>query len=378
MLAYASMTKCALHELLEDVLARNEVVDTADDGDGGNDAHDDCREYVPDVTQAGDERTHGFNRSEEDCHDADSLEGRLPLAALACRHDKPLAGGERAESLHAGFTEVDERHHPHGRIVRGDEAHENRHVRNLVAERVEVLAKRAHFAHGAGEFPVQKVGKHEPENHRERKHLEYDAVVAVVQVVVVEEYPEEERREHDTAHRKLACNGERLAVCRVAVVPIGVGDCGGYNQQDGRHHANLLIVLEVQQVDAHRNRGRKVCKLGPTAFLRQFLAFAQHTERKQGMRDESPENKGAADAEEFFCAFGIVEVAHENACHDAELQQTVDNVQPEPVVGLLDFLATQLVEVHPPHDEGDKHEGAGGLRHAEPDEDDDADKNERP
>ena len=248
----------SLNELFQNVLAGVEIIDSADDGNGGDDAHYDNGEVLPNVVESWNEGAYGIDGPEQNRDDANPLQSRFPLAAAACRHHESFACGERPQSLYAGFAEVDERDHPHGSVTCRDEAHENCHVRNLVAERVEVFAERADFAHGAGELAVQIIGEHEPENHHEGEHLEDDAVVAVVQVVIVEEHPKEKRREHNTAHGELACDRKWLAVRWVAVVPVGVCGGGGGNQQNGNDHHNLLEIFQVQQIDAHRDSNGQV------------------------------------------------------------------------------------------------------------------------
>ena len=165
---------------------------------------------------------------------------------------------------------------------------------------------------------------------------------------------------------------------RVAVVPVGVRDSGGENQQDGGDHADLLVVFQVQQVDAHRDGNGDVGKLAPATLARQGLAFTQHAQREQRMGDESGEQEYATYGEQLFGLFVLHEVADKNTGHDGKRKESVDNVQPKSVIRFLDFLRTQLVEVDPAHDKCDSDEGTGGLRHAVPDEDDNADKNNSP
>ena len=105
----------------------------------------------------------------------------------------------------------------------------------------------------------------------------------------------------------------------VAVVPVGVRDGGGNHQKDGCHHANLLVVFEIEQVDAHRYGDGDVCELAPAALAGERLAFAQHTKVKKVVRNEAREQEGASDSEEFFRIFLEDKLADENACHDDEL-----------------------------------------------------------
>ena len=359
------------------MLAGVEIIDSANECNGGDDAHHNNGELWPNVVETWNESANGIDGTKQNCNDANPLQCRFPLAAAACRHYESFAGGERPQSLYAGFAEVDKRDHPHGSIPCCDEAHENRHVRNLVAERVEVFAERADFAHGAGKLAVQKIGEHESEHHHEREYLEDNAVVAVVQVVIVEEHPEEKRREHNAAHGELACNRKRLAMRRVAVVPVGVCGGGGGNQQNGNDHHNLLEIFQVQQIDAHRDSNGQVGEFAPAALAGELFAFAEHAQREQRMRNQSCEQYGATDAQKFFGALVLHEVAHENAGHHDELQKTVDSIEPKPVIRFFNFLETELVEVDPAHDERNSDEGTRHCRPSFPNEDDDADKYER-
>ena len=163
---------------------------------------------------------------------------------------------------------------------------------------------------------------------------------------------------------------------RVAIVPVGVCDGGGNHQQDGGHHAYLLVIFEVEQVDAHRYGDGDVCKLAPTALAGQRLAFAQYSEVEKVVRNEAGEQEGTSDSEEFLRVFLQDEFADEDARHDAKLQESVDEVEPKPIVGFFDFLGAELEQVDPAHDKCDTDEGCGCLGHAHPYEHNHAHKND--
>ena len=161
---------------------------------------------MPNPFESWNQSTDRFDSSEENCDNADPLQRCFPFTTATCRHNEAFTCGECSECFHARFTEVNQGDHPNRGIACCDKAHENRHVRNLVAERVEVLAERTDFAHRAGELAVQKICEHKAQHHYKRKDFKHEVVVAVIQIVIVEEHPEEKRRKHNAAHGELACD----------------------------------------------------------------------------------------------------------------------------------------------------------------------------
>ena len=70
---FAIFQKFALYELLQNVLAGIEIIDSADECNGGDDAHHNNWDLRPNVVEAWNEGANGIDSSEQNRDDADSL-----------------------------------------------------------------------------------------------------------------------------------------------------------------------------------------------------------------------------------------------------------------------------------------------------------------
>ena len=106
MLFSAIFAKIQLDEFFQNVLARVEIINSADDCNRGYNAHYDNRELVPNAFKARNQRADRINSAKENRDNADALQSRFPLATATCGHHEAFACGERSERFHAGLAEI--------------------------------------------------------------------------------------------------------------------------------------------------------------------------------------------------------------------------------------------------------------------------------